>query len=50
MPIQVKEASRTPPGHQTDMTKTEPLHGILSLKQLAQKQGKNMEACKRKIR
>jgi hypothetical protein len=33
MPIQVQEASRTP----TDMTKIEPLHGILSLKQLAQR-------------
>jgi hypothetical protein len=29
--IQVQEASRT--GHQTDLTKTEPPHSILSLKQ-----------------
>jgi hypothetical protein len=27
---------RKPPGHQTDLTKIEPLHGILSLKQQAQ--------------
>jgi hypothetical protein len=28
---------RKPPRHQTDMTKIEPLHGILYLKQLAQR-------------
>jgi hypothetical protein len=28
---------RKPPGHQTDMTNIEPLHGILFLKQLAQR-------------
>jgi hypothetical protein len=28
---------RKPPEHQTDMTKTETLHSILSLKQLAQR-------------
>jgi hypothetical protein len=28
---------RKPPGHQTDLTKIEPLHSILSLKQLAQR-------------
>jgi hypothetical protein len=27
---------RKPPGHQTDLTKIEPFHGILLLKQLAQ--------------
>jgi hypothetical protein len=26
-----------PPGHQTGLTKIEPLHGILSLKQLAER-------------
>jgi hypothetical protein len=33
LPIQVQEASRT----QTDLTKIEPVHGILSLKQQAQR-------------
>jgi hypothetical protein len=28
---------RKPPGHQTDLTKIEPLHSILSLKQQAQR-------------
>jgi hypothetical protein len=28
---------RKPPGHQIDMTKTEPIHSILYLKQLAQR-------------
>jgi hypothetical protein len=28
---------RKPPGHQTDMTKIEPLHSTLSLKQLSQR-------------
>jgi hypothetical protein len=33
LPVQVQEASRTP----TDLTKTEPPHGILSLKHQAQR-------------
>jgi hypothetical protein len=33
---------RKPPGHQTDLTKIEALHGILSLKQLAQKTEKKI--------
>jgi hypothetical protein len=32
-----KEKSRKPPGHQMGLTKSEPLHSILSLKQLAQR-------------
>jgi hypothetical protein len=34
VPIQVQEK---PPVHQTDITKIEPLHGILYLRQLAQR-------------
>jgi Zn-dependent M32 family carboxypeptidase len=34
-----------PPRHQIDLTKIEPLHSILSLKQ--QEQRKNIEGCKR---
>jgi hypothetical protein len=36
-----------PPWHQTDLTKTEPLHSILSLKQLAQRKTKTTEGYKR---
>jgi hypothetical protein len=38
---------RKPPEHQTDLTKIEIFHGILSLKQLAQR--KNIEGCKKQI-
>jgi hypothetical protein len=38
---------RKPPEQQTDLTKIENPHGILSLKQQAQKQRKNIEGCKR---
>jgi hypothetical protein len=37
LPIQLPE----PPGYQTGLTKLEPPHGILSLKQQAQKQRNN---------
>jgi hypothetical protein len=37
---------RKPPGHQIDLTKTEPPHGILSLKQQAQRMGKSIDGCK----
>jgi hypothetical protein len=39
---------RRPPGQQTDMTKIETFHNILLLKQLSQRQRKNIEGCKRK--
>jgi hypothetical protein len=39
---------RKPSGHQTDLTKIELLHDILSLKQQAQRIEKNIEGCKRK--
>jgi hypothetical protein len=44
LPIQVQEASRTP----TDLTKIELPHGILLLKQKAQKQRKNYKREKNK--
>jgi hypothetical protein len=44
LPIQVQECL---PGHQTDLTKIEPPHSILSLKQQYKEQRKNIEGCKR---
>jgi hypothetical protein len=34
---------RKPPEHQTDLSKIGPLHGILSLKQVAKEQRKNIK-------
>jgi hypothetical protein len=43
MPFRYKK----PPGHQTDLTKIELPHDILSLKQQAQRIEKDTESCKR---
>jgi hypothetical protein len=38
---------RKPLGHQADTYKIEPLHSMLSLKELTQRPKKNIEVCKR---
>jgi hypothetical protein len=43
--MQITLGYRKPPGHQTHMTKIEPLLGQASLKQLAQGKRKNIEGC-----